>query len=56
MSGERADCGRVPKEKSKSGRLCGARKTVRRKMNGVVGEHTADRCAEKRANMMGVAT
>ena len=51
MSGGRADCGRVCKEKSKSGRLWGARKTVRKKMNGVGGERTADGSAEKRATI-----
>ena len=53
MSGGGADCGRVRKEKSKSGRLWGARKTVRKKMNGVGGERTADGSAEKRAKMGG---
>ena len=56
MSGGRADCGRVRKEKSKSGRLWGARKIVRRKKNGVGRERTADGFAEERAKMRGVAT
>ena len=37
VSGGRVDCGRIRKEKSKSGRLWGAGKTVSRKMNGVGG-------------------
>ena len=53
MSGGRADCGRVCKEKSKSGRLWGARKTVWKKINGVRGERTTDGSAEKRAKMGG---
>ena len=51
VSGGRADCGRLCKEKSKSGRLWGAGKTVRRKMNGVGGKRTADGSAEKTAKM-----
>ena len=51
MSGGKADCGRVHKEKTKSGRLWGARKMVRKKMNGVGGERTADGSAEKMAKM-----
>ena len=53
VSGWRADCGRIRKEKSKSGRLWGAGKMVRRKMNGVGGKRTADGSAEKRAKMRG---
>ena len=54
--GGKADCGWIRKEKSESGRLLGAGKTVRRKMNGVGGKRTADGFAEKRAKMRGVAT
>ena len=53
VSGGRADCGWIRKEKSKSGRLWGAGKTVRRKMNGIGGKRTVDRSAEKRAKMGG---
>ena len=56
VSGGRADCGRIRKEKSKSGRLWGEGKTVRRKMNGVGGKRTADGSAEKGAKMRSVAT
>ena len=38
-SGKVADCGRIRKEKSKSGRLWDEGKTVRKKMNGVGGVH-----------------
>ena len=55
MSGGKADCRRIRKEKSESGRLWGAGKTVRRKMNGVRGRRTAEGSAEKRAKMRGVA-
>ena len=53
VSGGQADCGRIRKEKSESGRLWGAGKTVRRKMNGVGGKRTAEGSAEKRAKMGG---
>ena len=53
VSGGRAGCGRICKEKSKSVRLWGARRKVRRKMNGVGGKRTADGSAEKRAKMEG---
>ena len=53
VSGGKADCGRIRKETSESGRLWGAGKTVRRKMNGVGGKRTVDRSAEKRAKMRG---
>ena len=53
LSGGKADCGRIRKEKSKSETLWGARKIVRRKMNGIGGKRTADGSAEKRAKMGG---
>ena len=53
MSEGRADCGRVCKKKSKSGRLWDTRKKVRRKQNGIGEVRTADRSAEKRAKMGG---
>ena len=53
VSGGKVDCGRIRKERSESGRLWGAGKTVRRKMNGVVGKGTADGSTEKRAKMGG---
>ena len=53
VSRGRAHCGRIRKKQSKSGRLWGARKKVRRKMNGVRGKQTADGSAEKRAKMGG---
>ena len=53
VSGGKADCGRIRKEKSESRRLWGAGKTVRRKMNGVGGKRTADGSAEERAKMGG---
>ena len=37
VSGGKADCGWISKEKSESGRLWGAAKTVRRKMKEVGG-------------------
>ena len=51
VSGGRADCGLIHKEKSNSVRLWGARRTVRRKINGIRGKRTADGSAEKRAKM-----
>ena len=42
-----------PQRKEQSGRLWGAGKTVRRKINGVGGKWTADGCTEKRAKMGG---
>ena len=53
MSGGRADCGLVRKEKSNSARLLGARITVRKKMNGVGVERTGDGSEEKRGKMGG---
>ena len=53
MSGRKAHCGRILKENSESGRLWGAGRTVRRKMNGVGGKRTADASAEKRGKMGG---
>ena len=53
VSGGRADCGRIRKEKTESGRLWGTRKTVRREMNAVGGKRTVDGSAEKRAKMGG---
>ena len=53
VSGGKADCGRIRKEESESGRLWGAGKKVRRKMNGVGGTRTADGSAEERAKMGG---
>ena len=53
VSGGKADCGWIHKEKSESRRLWGAGKTVRRKMNGVGGKRTADGSAEKGAKMTG---
>ena len=51
MSGERADCGQIRKERSKGGRLSGERKRVRRKMNDVGGKQTVDISAEKSVKM-----
>ena len=51
-SGLRTD----PQRKAQSGRLWGAGKTVRRKMNGVGGKRTADGSAEKGGKMRAVAT
>ena len=51
--GGKADSGWIRKEKSKSERLWGAGKTVRRKMNGVGGKRTVDGSAEKRAKIEG---
>ena len=48
-SGLRTD----PQRKEQSGRLWGAGKTVRGKMNGVGGKQTADGSAEKRVKMGG---
>ena len=56
VSGGKADCQPIRKEKSESGRLWGAGKTVRTKMNGVGGKRTADGSAKKRAKIRGVAT
>ena len=53
VSGGRADCRQIRKEKSKGGRLWGAGKRVRRKMNDVGGRRTADRFAENRATIGG---
>ena len=51
VSGGRADCGQIRKEKWKSGRLWGAGKTVRTRMNGVGAKRTVDGSAENRAKM-----
>ena len=53
VSGGKADCGWIRKEKSKSRRLWGAGQTVRSKINGVRGKLTADGSAEGRAKMGG---
>ena len=53
VSGGTGDCGQIRKEKSKRGRLWGAGKTGRRKMNGVEGKRTAERSAERRGKMGG---
>ena len=53
VSGGKGDGGQIRKEKSESGRLWGAGKTVRRKMNGVGGKWTADGSAEETAKMGG---
>ena len=51
VSEGREDCGRIRKDNSKSGRLWGAGKAVRRKLNGIGGKRAADGSAEKRAKM-----
>ena len=53
VSGGKADCRQIHKEKIASERLWGAGKTVRSKMNRVGGKRTADGSAEKRAKMGG---
>ena len=52
-SGKGADCGRICKEKSENGRIWGERKRVRKWMNGIGGEKTADGSVRKRAKMGG---
>ena len=52
-SGKVADCGRIRKEKSENGRIWGEGKRVRKRMNGVGGEKTAEGSARKRAKMGG---
>ena len=48
-----ADCGRICKEKSENGRTQGEGKRVRKRINGVREEQTADGLARKRAKMGG---
>ena len=52
-SGKVADCGRIRKEKTENGRIWGEGKRVRKRMNGVGGEQTADGSVRKRAKMGG---
>ena len=51
MLGGRADCGWICKQKSKSGRLWGPGKTVKRKINSVRAKRTANSSTEKGANL-----
>jgi len=51
VSGGRADCGWIWKEKSKNVRLWCAGKTVGRKLNGVERGRTPDRYTKTRAKM-----
>jgi len=52
-SGGSADCRQILKEKSKNERLWDAGKTVRRKINRVGRERTAEGSIKKRAKMGG---